>query len=143
MKAKSLISEEVIVEVPFHDVDVMHVAWHGHYVKYFELARTALTRRFDFDYPEMEASGYMWPIIDLNVRYVHFAKYGRKLRVLAELVEWELRMKINYTVFDAETGKRLTKGSTTQVAVAIESGELQLGSPRVLREKLEAAGVQL
>ena len=36
----------VELEVPFHDVDVMHVAWHGHYVKYFELARCALLRRF-------------------------------------------------------------------------------------------------
>ena len=24
---------EVRLEVPFHDVDVMGVAWHGHYVK--------------------------------------------------------------------------------------------------------------
>lgn len=28
---------EVLIEVPFHDVDVMKVAWHGHYVKYFEI----------------------------------------------------------------------------------------------------------
>ena len=32
------------VEVPFHDVDAMTVAWHGHYLKYFELARTQLLR---------------------------------------------------------------------------------------------------
>ena len=28
-------------EVPFHDVDVMEVAWHGHYVKYFPNWRRA------------------------------------------------------------------------------------------------------
>lgn len=33
---------EVEMTVPFHDVDMMEVAWHGHYVKYFELARCAL-----------------------------------------------------------------------------------------------------
>ena len=30
---------EVELEVEFHDVDAMEVAWHGHYVKYFERAR--------------------------------------------------------------------------------------------------------
>ncbi|MDH3602364.1 MAG: hypothetical protein OEU26_22345, partial [Candidatus Tectomicrobia bacterium] len=29
---------EVCFEVPFHDVDMMGVVWHGHYYKYFELA---------------------------------------------------------------------------------------------------------
>ena len=25
--------------MPFHDVDALHVVWHGHYYKYLELAR--------------------------------------------------------------------------------------------------------
>ena len=28
-------SASVELEVPFHDVDMMEVAWHGHYVRYF------------------------------------------------------------------------------------------------------------
>ena len=28
---------EVVIEVPFHDVDIMNVVWHGHYLKYFEI----------------------------------------------------------------------------------------------------------
>ena len=30
---------DVIIEVPFHDVDTMNVVWHGHYLKYFEIPR--------------------------------------------------------------------------------------------------------
>ena len=29
---------DVIIEVPFHDVDTMDVVWHGHYLKYFEIS---------------------------------------------------------------------------------------------------------
>ena len=36
------ISTEVEVTIPFHDVDMMAVAWHGHYFRYVELARCAL-----------------------------------------------------------------------------------------------------
>ena len=57
------LTASVDVEVPFHDVDAMQVAWHGHYVKYFELARCALLRRFDYDCPQMQTSGYLWPIV--------------------------------------------------------------------------------
>ncbi|MGN6981510.1 acyl-CoA thioesterase, partial [Neisseria sp. P0009.S007] len=28
-------------EVPFFDVDAMHIVWHGNYVKYLETARCA------------------------------------------------------------------------------------------------------
>ena len=36
---------EVELEVPFHDVDMLQLVWHGHYYKYFELARTQLLRQ--------------------------------------------------------------------------------------------------
>jgi len=57
------LSEEVIIEVPFHDVDAMEVAWHGHYVKYLEIARTAMMRKIGLDFPQLRDSGHVWPIV--------------------------------------------------------------------------------
>lgn len=129
-------SAEVIVEIPFHDVDSALVAWHGHYAKYFELARCALLDSFDYNYPQMSASGYFWPVIDMRLRYVGPARFQQRLRVVATLAEWENRLRINYLISDLETGKRVTKGYTVQVAVAVDSGEMQLASPPVLLQKL-------
>ena len=42
-----MISHSIEVEIPFHDVDMMAVAWHGHYVRYIELARCALLERIE------------------------------------------------------------------------------------------------
>ena len=130
------------VEVPFHDVDSMQVAWHGHYVKYFELARCALLRRFDYDYPQMQTSGYLWPIVECHLKYVRPALYGQKLSVQASLVEYENRIKIAYQIRDTETGERLTKGYTIQVAVDAATRELQFVSPPVVFRKLEKALAQ-
>ena len=127
------------VEVPFHDVDAMNVAWHGHYVKYFELARCALLRRFDYDYPEMQASGYLWPIVECQLKYVRPALYSQKLRVEATLLEYENRIKIAYQIRDAETGERLTKGYTVQVAVNAITRELQFVSPEIVFRNVEKA----
>ena len=38
---------EVVIEIPFHDVDVIGVVWHGHYFKYLEIARCALLEKID------------------------------------------------------------------------------------------------
>ena len=138
-----LFRSEVFVEVPFHDVDIMRIAWHGHYVKYFEIARTALIRELDYDIDAMERDGFAWPIVDLKLRYVRPARYGSQLRIVTELMEWELRLVVRYTIFDASTGEKLTKGSTTQVPIDISTGELSFGSPQGWRDRLVAVGCQL
>ncbi|WP_028108299.1 acyl-CoA thioesterase [Ferrimonas futtsuensis] len=132
----ALPSAMVRVEVPFHDCDPMGITWHGNYLRYFELARCALLDSFQYNYRQMEASGYRWPIIDLKVRYPQPSTFEQKLEVHAELVEWEQRLKIRYKVLDAETGRRLVKGETVQVAVHNDTGEMCLVSPPVLRERL-------
>lgn len=129
----------VEVEVPFHDVDAMNVAWHGHYVKYFEIARCALLRRFGYDYPQMQASGYLWPIVDCHLKYVRPALYGQRLSIEATLLEYENRIKIGYEIRDAQSGERLTKGSTIQVAVDAATRELQFVSPPIVLANLERA----
>ncbi len=133
------LTASIDVEVPFHDVDAMNVAWHGHYVKYFEIARCALLRRFDYDYPQMQASGYLWPIVECHLKYIRPALYGQTLRVQATLLEYENRIKIGYRISDIETGERLTKGYTTQVAVDATTRELQFVSPPIVFANIEKA----
>ena len=123
--------------VPFCDLDPLEICWHGNYVRYFEIARTALLQRIDYDCPQMRASGYGWPIIELLIRYAQPLVYQQHIHVDARLVEWENRLKIGYEILDAATGKRLTRGHTIQVAVEMQTGEMCFVSPDVLREKLK------
>jgi acyl-CoA thioester hydrolase len=126
----------VDIEIPFHDVDVMEIVWHGHYAKYFEIARCALLEKIEYNYPQMRASGYAWPIIDLRVRYVKPAVFGQKITVNAAIVEWENRLKIDYQITDKATGSRLVKGHSIQVAVDMQTMTMCFESPKVLFEKL-------
>jgi len=124
------------IEVPFHDVDSMHIVWHGHYSKYIELARCKLLESFNYCYKSMAESGYSWPVVDMRLKYVKPAHFGQNIRVVATLKEWEYRLKIVYEIFDVASGDKLTKGYTTQVAVALTSGEMCYESPRILAERL-------
>tara|TARA_R110001606_G_scaffold26540_4_gene85812 strand:+ start:230 stop:637 length:408 start_codon:yes stop_codon:yes gene_type:complete len=131
-----MIDVEIELEIPFHDVDAIRVAWHGHYAKYMEIARCKLMDKINYSIVEMEASGYVWPVIDMRIRYAHPLIFGQKFKVRATLTEWENRLKVDYVFFDAQTDKRLTKAYTIQVAVEKASGEMQYASPHILFEKL-------
>ena len=127
---------EVEMQVQFFDLDPMEIVWHGNYVKYLEVARCALLDKIGYNYVEMKASGYAWPIIDMHLRYAAPATFGQVLKLRAEIVEWENRLKIDYLISDAASGRRLNKASTVQVAVDMASKEMCFVSPPVLFEKL-------
>lgn len=127
---------EVALTVPFHDVDMMGVVWHGNYFRYFEIAREALLNQFNYGYRQMKESGYVWPVVDTRVKYRDVLTFEQAFRVQAMLVEYENRLKINYAIFDAESGKRTTTGYTIQVAVEEESKALCFVSPDILFERM-------
>ncbi|MGZ0781508.1 acyl-CoA thioesterase [Pseudomonas sp. TKO26] len=139
MRSKGVIHADTQILVPFFDVDTMHVVWHGHYVKYLEVARCALLDKLGHNYNQMLESGYAWPVIDLQLRYVRGAVFGQTLNVRASLVEWENRLKINYLITDLASGERLTRASSVQVAVEIASREMQLASPKVFTDAVARA----
>ncbi len=138
MRSRGVLHAEVEVVVPFFDVDSMEVVWHGHYVKYLEIARCALLDRIGHNYAQMKAAGYVWPVIDVQLRYAHAARFGQRLRIRADLVEWENRLKIHYLITDAASGERVTRASTVQVAVRLADRVMQLVSPPVMVSAVEA-----
>jgi len=132
-------SAEIVVKAQFYDLDPMGVVWHGNYARYLEQARCALLDEIGYNYPQMEASGYVWPIVDMRIKYVRSVRFGQDIAIRAEIVEFENRLKIEYRIFDAASRTVLTKATTVQVAVKGETGELCLESPADLTDKLRGA----
>ncbi len=132
-----MISAEVEITAQFYDLDPMQVVWHGNYAKFLEQARCALLDKIGYNYPEMDKSGYLWPVVDMQIKYVRPVRYAQVIRVEATLLEYENRLKISYRCRDKITGEVLTKAHTVQVAVTAASGELCLESPPALIEKIE------
>ena len=135
---KPVFAETVLdYEIGFNDVDSMHVVWHGHHIRFFELARTKLFKEIGYDYPDMRESGYYWPVIECNCKYIKAISYGTTLQIIARVTEIEYRLKFEYEIVNKENGDRFAKGHTHQVAVRIDNFEMCLVSPSVLKEKFE------
>ena len=64
---------------------------------------------------------------------LHFAQ---PLKVLARIVEWELRLKLDYEIRDAVSGELLTRAHTIQIAVDVPTRQMQYVCPSVLWERL-------
>lgn len=105
---------ETKFRVMYADTDQMGVMHHGAYVKYLEVARTELMRSCNMPYSEMEKSGVMSPILDLNIKYIKPALYDEVLTVQT----WVSKIKGSRIVFDYTIYREdilLTKSSTTLV----------------------------
>ena len=72
------------------------------------------SEKIDYNYREMDRSGFLWPIVDLRIKYVRPTSFGQKLRVEATIVETANRLKIEYRIYDHVSGETVTKASTVQ-----------------------------
>lgn len=132
----SLPTAETEILVPFHDCDPIGIVWHGNYTRYFEVVRCVLLDSIDYNYTQMMASGYAWPVIDMHLRFVKPARFNQRITATATVDEWEHRLKISYQIRDTLSGERLARGHTIQVAVRMPDFEMQFASPRILADKL-------
>lgn len=124
------------IDIPFQDVDAMEIVWHGNYPRYLEIARCALLDCIDYDYPAMRDSGYVWPVIDMRIKYIKPLRFKQRIRVRSEIKEYENRLKIDFLITDATSGEKLCKAYTIQVAVDMNTQAMCFVSPPILRERL-------
>lgn len=105
----------VELEVPFHDLDPLFVAWHGWYYKYFEIARTALFRAHRVDAIDMLPLQLGFYVVETRARHVRPLRYGERFRVSAWFTEHESRVGVGYEVTRVSDGARVARGLTTLV----------------------------
>ncbi len=68
-------------QVRFNEVDMLGIAWHGHFVSYFEDARIALGQRYEMDYMDLFSKGIMAPVKSVHVDFVKPLKFMEKITI--------------------------------------------------------------
>lgn len=133
-----MISASVKHRIPFHDLDLMTVVWHGHYYKYFELARSALMQKVGLDWPVCKEHGYAMPIVETNAEYRQVLRYDEEITITAKCDDPLLpAMVINYEV-TSQGGKVLhATGMTKQVYVEVPALRLSFTQPESFSEHLK------
>ena len=117
-------SERVTLQVPFHDCDPLGIVWHGHYLKYFELAHTRLFANNDLDVPQVGDLGYRMYVADVRCRYTYPLRYGDEVEVTAKPTADSPMLRISYSVRNLSDGRRSARGRTVLVATDREGNLL-------------------
>jgi acyl-CoA thioester hydrolase len=91
------------IEVRYAETDMMGVVYHGSYLPWLEVARTAMLAAEGIPYRELEAAGFFLPVIEVNMRYLKPAKYPDVVTVTAVMREKpSLRIRIDYELHRGE-----------------------------------------
>jgi acyl-CoA thioester hydrolase len=115
----------------------MGVAWHGHYLTWFELGRTELMRESGLPYGALEDEFQLYfPVISADVRYLASARYDELLTVATHVESiGRVRMRFAYRLCRDSAGELLATGHTDHAAVNQDGRTTRM--PEDVRRKLE------
>lgn len=82
---------ETSIQVRYAETDAQRVVYHGNYVIWFEVARTAYCERAGYPYPKMEAEGSLITVTEVRVRYRRSVRYGDTVVVRAWMTSLKSR----------------------------------------------------
>ena len=108
---------ETKIRVRYGETDQMGIVYYGNYALFYEVGRVEAMRQLDTSYREMEAKGFVMPILSMNCKYIRPAKYDDLLTIKTTITEMpKTRITFKYEIFN-EDGSLLNIGETILVFV--------------------------
>jgi acyl-CoA thioester hydrolase len=127
--------------VPFADVDAMQIVWHANYLKYFDLARDRLYCDAGLDLYQLAVdNGVIFPITRTQTKHIRPLRFRDEALCTATLIEFEIRLVLEFEVRLAKDGQLCAKGRTEQAAVRLADNGLELRIPELVRRALATVG---
>jgi len=128
---------ETVNKVPFHDMDPMHVMWHGNYYKYFDVTRFDLFKAAGIDLYEYSFSKQVsFPVSRSSIKHIAPLKFHDEFICKATVTEAEYKIGINFEIRLKETGQVCARGKSEQVAVRVPEMTLLFRIPEDITSAL-------
>jgi len=128
---------EIKLSVPFHDLDPLHMVWHGNYLKYFDMARSELFTGSGVDlFDYFKKTNYLFPITKTATKNIVSLRYRDEFTCKATCLEAQYKIVIDFTIRLAQTNKLCAKGRSEQVAVKYPQMEMMFEIPQDIRRAL-------
>ena len=96
---KEMYISETTVDVRYAETDQMGVVYHANYLIWCELGRTKIVKDLGFNYAQLEADGYLSPVMDFSIQYKAAMRYGQTATVRTWIEEHtKLRTTYGYEI---------------------------------------------
>lgn len=119
-------------QIRFEEVDMLQIAWHGHFTSFFEDARIKLGEKYKIGYMDLYANGILAPIKTVHVDYIHPLRFREKITIEGILHYSEAsRINSEYIIRNSQN-KVAATGFTVQMMLNTDY-ELFLVQPEFYR----------
>ncbi|MFW6328334.1 MAG: acyl-CoA thioesterase [Bacteroidota bacterium] len=103
------------LRVRYGETDRMGYSYYGNYLLYYEVGRTEMLREHGLTYKQMEDSGILLPVANVNIEYIKPALYDELLTIKTTLAKMPLvKLEFLYEIFN-EQAELLNRGTTLLV----------------------------
>lgn len=130
-----MIKHSVQIAVRYAETDMMGIVYHGNYLPWFEIGRTALLKEHGISYRELENAGFLLPVLEVGVKYLRPAYYDDELTIVTTLADKPLlRIELTYEV---RRGDELLATARTAHAFIDREGR-PVRPPPIFTERMQA-----
>lgn len=121
------------LDVNIFDTDCYGVMWHGAYTKWLEMGRVKLleAQGYQFSKPG-EPDGYVFPVIEQNLKYKRPAAYGDKLTLTTRIAVEGYKLLFMQS-FRSHQTDQITVEAVTTVVIVDAQWKLQRRLPESVR----------
>jgi acyl-CoA thioester hydrolase len=100
------------------DTDRSQVVYHANYLRYFEYGRASLMRDAAYTYKEIEESGFVYPIIKVELDYFRPLYYDDAMYIHTRPSNLErVRLQFDYVITHPASGDIVCKGLTRHCCI--------------------------
>lgn len=93
-------------QVHYYETDKMSITHHSNYIRWMEEARTYFLSRIGIPFSELEAAGFLSPVISVNVEYKSPTAFDDKIAIEVFVSKYTgVRLEFTYTIKNMSSGK--------------------------------------
>ena len=114
--------------VRYSETDKMGVAYHSHYLEWFEMGRSDLCRVNGKSYAAWEAEGILLPVVEAHCRYKSSVLYDEEITIETTVTKIsKVSVTFSYKIFHEGNEQKIAAEGYTKHAFLSPEGKLLAG----------------
>lgn len=111
-----MIQTTTSIRVRYGETDQMGYVYYGNYAQYYEVGRVELIRYIGLSYKQLEESGIMLPVLNMQSKFLAPGKYDDELSIVTTVqdIPTGFRIKFDYEIYN-QMEELIHKGMTELV----------------------------
>ncbi len=127
------LSITVTRRIRFEEVDMLQIAWHGHFASFFEDARIELGKHHRIGYMDLYAHGILAPLKTIHVDYIHPLRFMEDITIEG-ILHYSQASRINSEYIIRNSGNNVAATGFTVQMMLDTNFELFLTQPDYYRD---------